>query len=122
VLNSSLHLLDWLIIGLFLCGSIGISVYFSKRATKNIQAFYLSGRSLTWYIAGFSLIATTFAADTPLWVTSLVRKFGVYYLWQYWAPVIGASLAVVLFSRYWRRVNVETVATIQSIFNVIRCG
>lgn len=106
--QASLHLLDWCVIVLFLCFSMGVGLYFAKRAGKNLQSFFLSGRNLPWYIAGFSLIATTFAADTPLWMTSLIRKYGVYYVWQYWAPVIGASLAVVLFSRLWRRMNVLT--------------
>ena len=87
---------------------ISIGLYFTRRASTNIQSYFVSGRSLPWYIAGSSLIATSFAADTPLWVSSLVRQYGVYYIWQYWAPFIGAALAVVLFARLWRRMGVMT--------------
>ena len=54
------------------------------------------------------MIATSFASDTPLWITSLVRQYGVHYVWQYWAPGIGAAMAIVLFARLWRRLGVLT--------------
>jgi len=70
-------------------GELGlIGLYFTKRAGTNIESFFLSGRSIPWYISGGSLIATSFAADTPLWITSLVRQYGIYYVWQYWAPCL----------------------------------
>ena len=88
--------------------NIGIGVFFSRKGGKNMDSFFVSGRSLKWYIAGASMIATGFAADTPLWVSSLVRKYGIHAIWQYWTPLIGCALSVVLFSRMWRRTGVVT--------------
>lgn len=99
---------DWAVIGVFMAVMMGVGLTFTRRASANLQSYFVSGRSLPWYIAGGSLIATSFAADTPLWVTSLVRQYGVYYIWQYWAPFIGAALAVALFARLWRRMGVMT--------------
>lgn len=110
-----MHWIDWLIVGVFLISMIGVGVYFSRRAGKNVDSFFVSGRTLTWYIAGASMIATGFAADTPLWVGSVVRQYGIHAAWQYWSPMIGASLAVVLFSRMWRRTGMVTDAEIAEL-------
>jgi len=106
--STYLHAWDWLAIVTFLIISIGVSLYFAKRSGKNIESFFVAGRSLPWYIAGISAIATNFASDTPLWVTSLVRKYGIHALWQYWAMFIGGTLGTVYFARLWRRANVIT--------------
>lgn len=103
-----MHWLDWIIIGVFLLSMIGVGIYFTKRAGRNVDSFFVSGRSLKWYVAGASMVATGFAADTPLWVGSLVRQYGLHAVWQYWAPLIGVSLAAALFSRMWRRTEVVT--------------
>ncbi len=105
---ESLNLLDWFVIVGFILTMLGVGALFTRKAGGDIESFFVSNRSLPWYIAGGSLIATSFAADTPLWVTSLVRKYGVYYIWQYWSPLIGASLTIVLFARLWRRLGVMT--------------
>lgn len=81
-----MHWIDWTVVAIFLLSMIGVGVYFSKKAGENVDSFFVSGRSLKWYVAGASMIATSFAADTPLWVGALVRKFGVHAVWQYWAP------------------------------------
>lgn len=108
MIAETLHWIDWLVIVLFMVVTLLMGLYFTKRAGTNIESFFLSGRSIPWYIAGGSLIATSFAADTPLWITSLVRQYGIYYAWQYWAPFIGGALAIVLFARLWRRLAVLT--------------
>ena len=105
---ASMHWIDWAVVAFFLLSMIGVGVYFSKKAGENVDSFFVSGRSLKWYVAGASMIATSFAADTPLWVGALVRKFGVHAVWQYWAPLIGSALGVVLFARMWRRSAVVT--------------
>ena len=107
-MNTSLHWLDWSILILFMAAMLAVGLYFTKRAGKNIESFFISGRALPWYIAGASMLATDFAADTPLWITSLIRGRGIYYVWQYWIYFIGATLAVVLFARLWRRMRVVT--------------
>ena len=64
--------LDWTIVGLYFLIAIGIALYYSKRAGQNTSEFFLSGRRMTWWLAGISMVATTFAADTPMAVTELV--------------------------------------------------
>jgi len=103
-----MHWIDWAVIVFFLISMVGVGMYFTRRAGKNIDSFFVSGRSLKWYIAGASMIATGFAADTPLWVGSLVRQYGLHAVWQYWAPLIGIALSAALFSRMWRRTEVVT--------------
>ncbi len=105
---QSLSAVDWVVVVVFIGAMLGVGALFTKKASGDIDSFFVSNRSLPWYIAGGSLIATSFAADTPLWVTALVRKYGVYYIWQYWAPIIGAALTIVLFARLWRRLGVMT--------------
>lgn len=106
--TQSLELVDWLIIVVYMGGTAWLGLHFARRAGKDMDSFFVSGRSLPWYLAGVSMIATSFASDTPLWVSSLVRQHGVYYVWQYWAPAIGSALAIVLFARLWRRMGVLT--------------
>lgn len=87
---------------------VAIGIHFTRKGSADMDAFFVSGRSLPWYIAGTSMIATNFAADTPLWVTGLVRSHGIHYIWQFWAPLIGSALAVVYFGRKWRRMAFVT--------------
>lgn len=105
---SSLQLVDYIVIICIMSGLIAIGLYFTKKGGEDMDAFFVSGRSLKWYIAGTSMVATSFAADTPLWVSALVRSHGVHYIWQFWAPLIGAVLAVVYFGRKWRRMGFVT--------------
>ncbi|MEA1997162.1 MAG: sodium:solute symporter family protein, partial [Gemmatimonadota bacterium] len=103
-----LTLLDWIIfIGYFVIVLI-ICSYFVKRAGRSVQDFFLSGRNLPWYIAGTSMIATTFAADTPLAVTELVGKNGLAGNWFWWNFILGSTLTVFFFSRLWRRSGIIT--------------
>nr|HPK02628.1 sodium:proline symporter [Candidatus Sumerlaeota bacterium] len=76
----SLQFLDWLVIVGYLFLTIGLGLYFTRRAGRSMDAFFVSGRSLPWYLAGVSMIATSFASDTPLWISSLVRQYGIYYI------------------------------------------
>lgn len=103
-----MHWIDWSIVVLFLALIVTVGICFRSRAEKNVASFFVSGRTLKWYVAGASMIAASFAADTPLWVSALVRQHGIHAVWQYWSPLIGAALGVVLFSRMLRRSNVIT--------------
>ena len=100
--------IDWIIIILYFAVSAAIGVYFTKRAGKNIQEFFLSGRNLPWWLAGTSMVATTFAADTPLAMTELVAKNGIAGNWLWWNFVFGGMLTVFFFSRLWRRAGIMT--------------
>jgi len=102
--------LDWAIIIAYFIFSFAISIYFSKKAGKDTKNFFLSGRNLPWWIAGTSMVATTFAADTPLAVTELVSKNGIAGNWLWWNMVFGGILTVFFFARLWRRANILTDA------------
>ncbi len=106
----NVSLLDWIIIIVYFIFSFGISIYFSKKAGKDTSSFFLSGRNLPWWIAGTSMVATTFAADTPLAVTELVSKNGIAGNWLWWNMVFGGILTVFFFARLWRRANILTDA------------
>jgi len=100
--------IDWLIIFLYLVLSAGIAVYYSRRAGKSTGEFFLSGRNLPWYIAGTAMVATTFAADTPLAVTELVAKNGIAGNWLWWNMLFGGMLTAFFFARFWRRAGILT--------------
>lgn len=99
---------DWIIIVSYLFISMGIAVFFSRRAGKNTAEFFLTGRNLPWYVAGTTMVATTFAADTPLAVTELVAKNGVAGNWLWWNMLFGGMLTVFFFARFWRRAGILT--------------
>ena len=103
-----MHTIDWIIVGLYFTVSFSVAVYFSKRAGKNIEEFFLSGRSLPWWVAGPSMVATTFATDTPLAVTELVSQNGIAGNWLWWNFIVGGMLTVFFFARLWRRADVVT--------------
>lgn len=103
-----LHWLDWLIIGSFLLLSLGIGMYFRKNAGRSIADFFLGGRNLPWYVAGISMVATTFAADTPLAVSELVAQGGIAKNWLWWSYIMGGALTTFFFATLWRRSGVLT--------------
>ncbi|MCS7053142.1 MAG: Na+:solute symporter [Ignavibacterium sp.] len=103
-----MELLDYLIIILYFIISFSIAFYFYKRAGKDTNEFFLSGRNLPWYLAGLSMVATTFAADTPLAVTELVARNGIAGNWLWWNFAFGGMLTVFFFSRLWRRAGLIT--------------
>lgn len=102
------QLIDWIIIGLFLAISLFISIRYQGEASKSLSDFFLGGRNLPWYIAGVSMVATTFAADTPLAVTELVAKNGISSNWIWWSFLFGGMLTTFFFASLWRRANVLT--------------
>ncbi|MBI4477577.1 MAG: Na+:solute symporter, partial [Acidobacteria bacterium] len=100
--------LDWTIIGAYFAASMAVGLYFTKRAGKSTGEFFLSGRSLPWWLAGTSMVATTFAADTPLAVAGLVARDGIAGNWIWWNAAIGSMLTVFFFARLWRRAGILT--------------
>lgn len=103
-----LEVIDWAIIVGYFVVTLAIGVYFARRAGKNMSEFFVSGRSLPWWIAGTSMVATTFAADTPLAVTGLIVKNGLAGNWFWWAFAIGGMFTVFVYARLWRRAEVMT--------------
>lgn len=106
---------DYVIILSYFVFSIGIAVYYSKRSGKDTNEFFLSGRNLPWYLAGLSMVATTFAADTPLAVTELVARNGISGNWVWWNFLFGGMLTVFFFARLWRRAGIVTEAEFAEI-------
>jgi solute:Na+ symporter, SSS family len=107
--------LDWLIISIYFVISISIGIIMSRRAGKSTGDFFLSGRNLPWWIAGTSMVATTFAADTPLAVTELVAQDGIAGNWLWWNMLFGGMLTVFFFARLWRRAGILTDCEFVSI-------
>jgi len=97
----------WVII-IYLVAMLALGLGFSKRAGKSLEDYFISGRALPWWIAGTSMVATTFAADTPLAVTGLVIKDGIAGNWVWWSYAVGGMLTVFLYARLWRRSRVVT--------------
>ena len=100
--------LDWAIIAGYFALSLAIGLYYYKRAGENIGEFFVAGRALPWWLAGTSMVATTFAADTPLAVTEMVARNGVAGNWLWWAMLPSGMLTVFFFARLWRRAEVMT--------------
>jgi len=105
-----LELLDWLVIGGYIAFALAVGVIYARRAGKDVDQFFLSGRSLPWWLAGTSMIATSFAADTPLLISGWVRKGGIWRNWEWWCYAIGGACVVFFFARWWRRGGVMTKA------------
>ena len=105
---STLHALDLAVIVAMLATVFGIAAYYSRTAGKSTQEFFLSGRNLPWYLAGTAMVATTFAADTPLAVTELVARNGIGGNWLWWNMAIGGMLTVFFFAKLWRRAGIMT--------------
>jgi solute:Na+ symporter, SSS family len=104
----TLSAIDWAIVAAYFALTTVVGLLFTKRGGENLSEYFLSGRSASWWLAGFSMVATTFAADTPLVVTGLVASHGVAGNWLWWNMVMSGMLTVFFFARLWRRANVLT--------------
>src|SRR5437763_1148408 len=103
-----LHAIDWIVAFIAVAVCFVPALFFSKRSGKNTAEFFASGRSVPWWLAGLSMVATTFSSDTPNWVTQQVRQYGVAGNWQWWAFVLSGVATVFFFARLWRRSGVMT--------------
>jgi Na+/proline symporter len=101
-------LLDWLIVAAYIVFALGVGIVFRKRAGRDITEYFLSGRKLPWWIAGTSIVATMFAADTPLVVTGLVANDGISGVWMIWNFAAAHLFVTFFFARLWRRAGVIT--------------
>ena len=102
--------LDWIAIIGYIVFAMSVGIYLTKRASKSTDDFYLAGRSLKWWVAGTSLVATSFAADTPLVISGWVRSSGISQNWLWWGMAVGGSLTFVVLAAWWRRLEVTTDA------------
>jgi Na+/proline symporter len=104
----TLTTLDWFIVVVSLLVCFGPAVFFARRAGRNTSEFFGSGRAVPWWLAGLSMVATTFSADTPNLVTDIVRRTGVAGNWVWWAFVLTGISTVFFYARLWRRSGVLT--------------
>jgi Na+/proline symporter len=107
-----LHAADWIVVFGYLGLALAVGLVLSRRAGRSVEQFFLTGRSLPWWVAGTSMVATSFAADTPLFVTALVRDAGIWKNWLWWCYALGGLCGTFLFARWWRRGEVMTKAEV----------
>ncbi len=100
--------LDWGIVALYFLLNVTIGLYYKRHADRGLSEYFLSGRNVPWWLAGTSMVATTFAADTPLAVTGMVAKGGIAGNWLWWNFVASGMLTVFFYARLWRRCGVMT--------------
>jgi solute:Na+ symporter, SSS family len=100
--------LDWVIAFIAVAVCFAPALFFGKRSSKNTSEFFASGRSVPWWLAGLSMVATTFSSDTPNLVTDIVRRNGVAGNWVWWAFVLTGVATVFFYARLWRRSGVLT--------------
>jgi solute:Na+ symporter, SSS family len=100
--------IDWLAIAAYFLLNILIGLYYRRRATGSTEDYFASGRNASWWLAGTSMVATTFAADTPLAVTGIVASYGIAGNWLWWSMLMSGMLTVFFYARLWRRAGVLT--------------
>ena len=103
-----MHWIDWAIVIACCAMSLTLGLLAQKSAGKTLEAYFTSNRGLGWWLAGTSIAATAFSADTPLLITGMVRRKGVWGVWEVWALGISTMLAVFVFSKLWKRAGVMT--------------
>jgi solute:Na+ symporter, SSS family len=103
-----LQLIDWVIVVLSLLICFVPALFFGKRAGQSTSEFFASGRAVPWWLAGLSMVATTFSSDTPNLVTDIVRRNGVAGNWVWWAFVLTGVATVFFYAKLWRRSGVMT--------------
>src|SRR5260221_2999271 len=103
-----LNATDWIVIAASLLLNPLISLSSRRRSSGSTEEFFVSGRNVSWWLAGTSMVATTFAADTPLLVAGLVAKNGISGNWLWWSQCLCGMMTVFFFARYWRRAEILT--------------
>ena len=101
---------DWFVVGTYFLINLLIGLYYRKKASSSTSEFFISGREVTWWLAGISMVATTFAADTPLAITGLVIRQGVAGNWLWWSLLLNGMMTVFFYARLWRRAEIITDA------------
>jgi SSS family solute:Na+ symporter len=104
----ALTAIDWIVISAYLLLNLLISLYYRSRSSGSTEEFFVSGRNVSWWLAGTSMVATTFAADTPLLVAGLVARNGISGNWLWWSQCLSGMMTVFFFARYWRRAEILT--------------
>jgi len=103
-----LSLADWLVVLAYFAVNLGIGFFYYRRASGSVSEYFISGRDVPWWLAGTSMVATTFGADTPLVVTGIVYRYGIAGNWLWWTMALSGMMTVFFFARLWRRAGVLT--------------
>ena len=103
-------LIDWLIVLIYFVLTIGLGIFLSRKASQSMEDFFVSGRSLPWWLAGTSMAATTFSIDTPLYICGVVSSRGIAGNWEWWSFGVSHVILIYIFSRLWRRSEIVTDA------------
>ncbi len=107
--------IDWLIVLAYLLLTLVLGLYLSGKASEGLESFFVSGRSLPWWLSGASMAATTFSIDTPLYITGVVATRGIAGNWEWWSFALAHVVMIYLFARLWRRSQVITDAQLTEI-------
>ncbi|MGD1943128.1 MAG: hypothetical protein ACFB0G_17675 [Leptolyngbyaceae cyanobacterium] len=107
--------IDWLIVLAYLMATLWLGVYLSRQASGSLVDFFVSGRSLPWWLAGTSMAATTFSIDTPLYIAGVVGTRGIAGNWEWWSFGIAHVVMIYVFSRLWRRSEIVTDAELTEL-------
>lgn len=107
--------IDWIVVLLYLIATMAVGIYLSKKASKSLEDFFVSGRSLPWWLAGTSMAATTFSIDTPLYICGVVASRGIAGNWEWWSFGFAHVVMIYIFARLWRRAEIVTDAELTEI-------
>ena len=107
--------IDWLIVLVYFALTIGLGILLSRKASQSLEDFFVSGRSLPWWLAGTSMAATTFSIDTPLYICGVVASRGIAGNWEWWSFGISHVILIYIFSKMWRRSEIVTDAELTEI-------
>jgi Na+/proline symporter len=110
-----MQLIDWLIILLYLILALTLGLILSRRGSTSLVDFFVSGRSLPWWLAGTSMAATTFSIDTPLYIAGVVGSRGIAGNWEWWNFAIAHLILIYIFARLWRRSEIVTDAELTEL-------
>ncbi len=109
-MTPNLATIDYVIIIGYMAFAVGVGIVLTRKASESSENYFLGGRNLPWWLVGISMIASSYASDTPLVVTEMIRQFGLQRLWWFLSGCIGISTAIFLFARLWRRAEITTDA------------
>ena len=107
--------LDWAIIVLYMVATLLLGLYLARRASKNMLEFFVGGRGIPWWLAGTSMAAITFSADTPLYVAGVVGNRGIAGNWEWWSFLFSHVIMIYIFARMWRRAEIVTDAELTEL-------
>jgi SSS family solute:Na+ symporter len=114
-MHTGLATVDYVVIGAYLVFALVVGVVLTRKASESSESYFLGGRTLPWWLVGISMVATSFASDTPIVVTEMIRQHGLQRIWWFFGACIGLSLGVFLFSRLWRRAEITTDAELYEL-------